>query len=197
MTKQLYRGLLLAALLCASAALQAQHGPGGGMGGMQRGGMPPFGGSRSTFPHPGMPGGINPGSRRDLPGSNSPADNSSMRGGLQLGPPGRFWDDKDFAKNLGIRKDQQKRMDSIFESNRVALVESYRALQVEEKRLERITQERPLDEKRVFAGIDAVMQASGALEKARAHMLVQIRKELDPDQVTRMDRFRDEPAETP
>lgn len=212
MTKGICRGILLATLLCAAAALRAQHGGGpggpggggvggggmGGGGGMQRGGIPPFGGNSGSFPRPTMPGGINPGDRREPPrgpSSGPTADTGSMRGGLQLGPPGRFWDDKTFAKDLGLRKDQQKRMDAIFDSNRAALVESYRALQVEEKRLEHITHERPLDEGRVFAGIDAVMQASGALEKAKAHMLMQIRKELDPDQVTRMDKFREEPPE--
>ena len=143
-----------------------------------------------------MPGGINPGSRHEPPGptNNTPNSNSGMRGGLQLGPPGRFWDNKDFAQNLGLRKDQQKRMDAVFDANRSALVENYRTLQVEEKRLERITKERPLDEARVFAGIDAVVQARGVLEKANAHMLLQIRKEMDTDQVTRMDKYREEGA---
>ena len=89
-------------------------------------------------------------------------------------------------------------MDAIFDANRSALVENYRTLQVEEKRLERITRERPLDEARVFAGIDAVVQARGNLEKANAHMLLQIRGEMDPDQVGRMEKFREEtPAEPP
>lgn len=200
MTRKLRRNLLLAAaVIVGSVPLYAQHGggPGGagrGMGGGQRGG-PPFGGGTSPFPGSSMPGGINPVARREPPappGGGTIGNNSPMRGGLQLGPPGRFWDDKGFARNLNLRKDQQKRMDVIFDANRSALVENYRTLQVEENRLERITKERPLDEARVFAGIDAVVQARGTLEKANAHMLLQIRHEMDPEQVTRMDKSREE-----
>ena len=200
MTRKLRRNLLLAAaVIVGSVPLYAQHGggqggAGRGMGGGQRGG-PPFGGGTSPFPGSSMPGGINPGARREPPappGGGTIGSNSPMRGGLQLGPPGRFWDDKGFARNLNLRKDQQKRMDVIFDANRSALVENYRTLQVEENRLERITKERPLDEARVFAGIDAVVQARGTLEKANAHMLLQIRHEMDPEQVTRMDKSREE-----
>ncbi len=205
MTDAVRRSLLLVALaLSAGIPMLAQRGGGGpggggmGGGGMQRGG-PPFG--SSPFPNTSpMPGGIHPNGHGEppQPRSSTGSTNSSMRGGLQLGPPGRFWDDKDFAKNLGLRKDQQKKMDAIFDANRSALVENYRTLQVEEKRLERITKERPLDEGRVFAGIDAVVQARGALEKTNAHMLLQIRGEMDNDQVTRMDKFREEiPQEAP
>lgn len=169
-----------------------------GRGFPQPGGQRPFGGNPG-FPG-GAPTGTFPGTHRiPGPGSGSLPNNSSMRGGLQLGPPGRFWDDKGFAKSLNLRKDQQKRMDSIFDANRAPLTENYRTLQVEEKRLEKITKERPLDETRVFAGIDAVVQARGNLEKANAHMLLMIRRELDNDQVVRMDSFREEaqPTENP
>ena len=161
-------------------------GSGGGLG-SQRGGGPPFGGQGGP---PGQRGQGGP----PPPGSGVAGTNSTMRGGLQLGPPGRFWDDKDFAKTLGLRKDQQKRMDAIFDANRASLVENYKSLQGEEKRLEKLTKERPLVESHIFAGIDAVVQARGDLEKANAHMLLQIRREMDPEQVERMDRFREEPG---
>lgn len=201
MTDPVRRSLLLAAfLLSVGAPVLAQRGgggPGGGGmggpgGGMQRGG-PPFG--ASPFPNASsMPGGINPNAHGEAPRprSSTGSTNSTMHGQVQLGPPGRFWDDKGFARNLGLRKEQQTRMDAIFDANRSALVENYRTLQVEEKRLERITQERPLDESRIFAGIDAVVQARGAAEKTLAHMQLQIRRELDADQVVRMDKLREE-----
>lgn len=118
-----------------------------------------------------------------------------MRGGLQLGPPGRWWDDKSFAKTLGLRKEQQKKMDAAFNMNKSSILESYKTLQKEESRLEAITKESKVDEARVFAGIDAVAQARASLEKANAHMLLQVRQEMDADQISRMEKFREPPAE--
>jgi len=131
------------------------------------------------------------------PGSrpNAPALNSTMRGGLQLGPPGRWWDDKDFAKSLGLRKDQQKRMDSVFDANKGAILDSYVALQKQEAVLEATSKEAKLDEGRIFAAIDGVNQARCALEKANAHMLLMVRQEMDQDQVARMEKIRDKPAD--
>jgi len=119
-----------------------------------------------------------------------------MHGGLQLGPPGRFWDDSRFAKAIGLRKEQQKKMDAVFNANKAVLYESYKALKNEEKQLAKITRERPLEESRVFAGIDAVVQARGRLEKANAHMLLLIRQLMEPEQITTMDQFRDAPPES-
>jgi hypothetical protein len=118
-----------------------------------------------------------------------------MRGGLQLGPPGRWWDDKGFAKSLGLRKDQQQKMDSVFNANKGAILENYRALQQQEARLEATTKEPKLDEQKIFAAIDAVNQARSALEKANAHMLLMVRQEMDADQVNRMEKFREKPPE--
>ena len=118
-----------------------------------------------------------------------------MRGGLQLGPPGRWWDDKAFAKTLGLSKDQQKRMDTVFNANKGPILESYKALQKEESNLQKLTREKKLDEAKIFAGIDAVAQARAALEKANAHMLLLVRQEMDEEQNARMERFQEAPAE--
>ncbi len=115
---------------------------------------------------------------------------STMRGGLQLGPPGRWWDDKHFAKSLKLRPEQQKRMDGIFEGNRAALLKSYENLQGEEQRMESLTHARTLDENALFAQIDRVAQARAELEKATTHYLYQIREEMDPDQIERLEEHR-------
>ena len=118
--------------------------------------------------------------------------NSSMRGGLQLGPPWRWWDDKSFAKSLGLSKEQQKKMDAVFNSSKGSLLENYKTLQREESKLEKATRETRPDEARIFAGIDAVAQARAALEKANAHMLLLMRQEMDVDQIARMEKFREQ-----
>jgi Spy/CpxP family protein refolding chaperone len=198
--------LLCTCLLGAGAGLQAQGrgpgggGPGGGSpggGGMGGGSMPGPGGGpsygqpRSNFPTAGSDGRGGP----PRPGSGSNGTDSTMRGGLQLGPPGRWWDDRSFAKTLGLRKDQQKKMDAVFNSSKGSILENYRSLQKAESRLEKVTKEVPLDEARIFAGIDAVAQARAALEKSNAHMLLMVRQEMDPEQISTMDKFRDRPSE--
>jgi hypothetical protein len=189
MTRVFERRLLLCAclLLTAGTAL-AQHGPpgsgggmGGGMGGQHGGGFPGLGGP------------VGPTGERSGPLPSIDGRNGSVRGGLRLGPPGRWWDDHTVAKSLGLRKDQQKRMDTVFDANKGAILESYKALQKQESILEATTRESKLDEGKIFAAIDAVNQARSALEKANAHMLLMVRQELDADQSVRMEKLLDAP----
>lgn len=112
-----------------------------------------------------------------------------------MGPPGRWWDEKGFAKSLGLRREQQQRMDTAFNANKGAILESYKNLQAMESRLEAATHESKLDEQKIFGAIDAVNQARSALEKANAHMLLMVRQEMDADQVNRMEKFREKPAD--
>ena len=175
--------LLLTASMATTAAAQGGHGGGpaghnggpSGGGGMSRG---PFGGGamsqnlRSTTPTP--------------PSSNGDTS-STMRGGLQLGPPGRWWDDRSFARTLGLDAGQQHRMDDVFNSSKPSLVKLYKSLQHEESQLEKLTRGRNPDESQIFAQIDRVTQARGEVEKASAHMLLSIRKEMTDEQVARLD----------
>jgi hypothetical protein len=67
-----------------------------------------------------VPGGMGTAgnTRQGLPSISSSqegAASNTMRGGLQLGPPGRWWDDKHFAKTLHLRPEQKKRMDDLFD----------------------------------------------------------------------------------
>ncbi|HEX4155496.1 MAG TPA: periplasmic heavy metal sensor [Acidobacteriaceae bacterium] len=110
-----------------------------------------------------------------------------IRGGLQLGPPGRWWDDKHFAKELHLRPDQQRHMDTIFEQNRTTLLKRFETLEQEEQRMEALTRARPLDENALFSEIDRIEQARADLEKANTHVLFEIRGEMDPDQLSRLE----------
>jgi len=172
----------------------AQRPGGGGPppgGGMPGGGAAPGGGS--------MPGGSSrdiggPGDTRDGPLPNASSQSigtmNTVRGGLQLGPPGRWWDDKHFAKTLRLRPEQKKRMDSLFDENRANLVSRYQALQQEESKMESLARGQTLDENALFAQIDRVSQARADLEKATTHLFLQIRKEMDADQIARLEASR-------
>ena len=178
------RALLLAVAMAATASLAvAQGGHGGGGGGAPGGG----GMGRGTFGG----GSMSENLRTTQPPPPSNGDNSStMRGGLQLGPPGRWWDDKSFARTLGLDSGQQHRMDDVFNSSKPTLVKLYKSLQHEESQLEKLTRGRNPDEAQIFAQIDRVTQARGELEKTSAHMLLAIRKEMTDEQIARLDDHR-------
>jgi len=137
---------------------------GGGMGGPQFPGGPP--------PQQGQPEG-------------------PPRIGLQLGPPGqRWWDDKAFIRGLRLRPEQQARMDAIFEQNRAALLAHIAAVHQAEAQMEQLANSPAPDEAALFVQIDRVSQSRAELEKATTHMLLQLRKEMDADQIKRLERFR-------
>ena len=162
----------------AANALGQGRGGGGGMGGGRMGGG---GGFSSPDLGPGNLGGIG-GSRGDR--------SDSSRGGSQLAPPGRWWDDKSVAKSLKLRTDQKVRMDSIFEQNRNSLLSSYLGLQQAEGRMVELRKSPNLDETALNAQMDRVAQARAELEKSYTHLQLQLRKEMDPDQLARLDKQR-------
>jgi Spy/CpxP family protein refolding chaperone len=113
-----------------------------------------------------------------------------VRADLQLGPPGRWWDDKSFVKSLKLRPDQQTRMDAIFEQNKNALLSRLQGLRQAESQMEEVARSPAPDEDALFTQIDRVSQARAELEKANTHMLLQIRKEMDAEQIARLEKHR-------
>lgn len=116
-----------------------------------------------------------------------------MRGGMQLGPPGRWWDDPSFASDLHLTPGQQTRMDAIFAQNKSTLMARFESLRQEERQLGTISRGANIDEHALFAQIDRVSQARAELEKANAHMLLLLRHELTADQVSALDDLRPPP----
>jgi Spy/CpxP family protein refolding chaperone len=166
------RLMLAGGLLCASAAVAQHGGGGGGMGGGHMGGgmgSPRMGGG-------GM--GINRGER----GMNAPRSS-----GPQLGLSGRWWDERKTIKTLSLRGDQKQRMDEIFAGNKATLVSLLGNLQHEQNSLSSMSKQDRQDETKVFAAINRVEVARGELAKEIAHVQLQIRQQLDPDQVTKLD----------
>ncbi|MGI4853270.1 MAG: hypothetical protein ACRYF4_04375 [Janthinobacterium lividum] len=183
-------GTVSVLLLAGSLAAQAQgRGMGGGMG--RGGGMGfPHGGGGMGMPGGRTDGGVPGIGRSAPPPASNGAPSSSMRGGLQLAPPGRWWNDKKFAKSLGLNGDQQRRMDSVFGQNRDALVQRFETLQKAEGRLESLTHSAKPSEAALFGEIDHVAQARADLEKANTHMLLQLRDEMSAEQIGKLDDHR-------
>jgi Spy/CpxP family protein refolding chaperone len=115
------------------------------------------------------------------------ARSAQPRMGLQLGLGGRWWDDHHTAHKLNLSSDQQHRMDNIFETNKPTLAALYTNLQHEELNLASLSPSDLRDESKVFAAIDRVSHASSDLEKQNAHILLQIRQQLDPTQLQSLD----------
>jgi hypothetical protein len=146
---RLLRTIVLAgavAFLAISAGAQGR-GPGGKEGFGGRGGM--VGNDTRLPPRP-------------------PAEENT--GGLQLGPPGRWWDNKDYARTIGLNSVQQHRMDDVFAANRDNLTRLYKNLQHEESQLKKLTRSQTLDENLIYQQIDRVTAARGELEKGYAKL---------------------------
>lgn len=109
------------------------------------------------------------------------------RMGLQLGLSGRWWDDHHTAHKLNLSSDQQHRMDTIFEANKTPILNLYSNLQHQEMNLASLSPTDLKDETKVFAAIDHVSEARSDLEKEYAHMSLQIRQQLDPQQLDALD----------
>jgi hypothetical protein len=107
-----------------------------------------------------------------------------------MGLMGRWWDDKEYSKALGLRPDQKKKMDAIFNENRSELRQRYQALREQDARLEAATHDTHLSQASIFGQIDRVAQARDALEKVNARLLEDLRKQLDADQAARMESMK-------
>jgi protein CpxP len=98
------------------------------------------------------------------------------------GPPGRWWTDPALIQRLGLTADQQKRIDALFQQNRLKLIDLSAGVQKEDAILEPLLQADRPDESQVLAQIDRIAQARAELEKANARMLLGFRGVLTLDQ---------------
>jgi Spy/CpxP family protein refolding chaperone len=107
--------------------------------------------------------------------------------GPQLGLPGRWWDERSSIKSLSLRKDQKQKMDEIFNGSKGTLLNSLDNLQREEDKLSSMSQKDRQDESKVMAAMQRVEEARAELAREIIHMQVQIRQQLDPDQLNKLD----------
>jgi Spy/CpxP family protein refolding chaperone len=106
------------------------------------------------------------------------------------GMGGRWWDNPQLASDLNLSADQKKKMDDIFQQNRLKLIDLHASLQKEEVTLEPLMGADSPDEGRILAQIDRVAQARAELEKSNARMLLAMRQVLTQDQWTKLKAAR-------
>jgi hypothetical protein len=147
---------------------------------------------------PGGPGGLGgPGGPRhshhkehDSDHDKRRAATSSQRNALQFGPVGRWWDDRSVVQAIGLRREQQKRMDAIFDRNKPAILDSYKVFLKAQTDLTAANKDPQASKDRLFSAIDAVNQARASLQKATSAMLLQIKQEMDPEQVNKLETIQ-------
>jgi Spy/CpxP family protein refolding chaperone len=99
---------------------------------------------------------------------------------------GRWWSDPALAQKLGLTEDQQKKLDDLFQQNRLRLIDLSANLQKQEAMLEPLLSADRPDETKILAQIDGIAQARGELEKSNARMLLAMRGVLTQDQWKRL-----------
>ena len=105
-----------------------------------------------------------------------------MERAFPLGPPGRWWNNPQFAGKLGLTPDQQKKMEAVFQENRLKLMDQFDEVRREESMLPPMLAADQPDEAKILAQVDRVAQARANLEKANARMLLGLRRILTQDQ---------------
>jgi protein CpxP len=111
-----------------------------------------------------------------------PPTRPAMERTLQGGLSGRWWADPQIVGRLGLTPAQQKKMDDIFQQNRLKLIDLTAALDKEEALLEPMVEADQPDATKIRAQVDRITQARSELEKANANMLLGIRLVLTPNQ---------------
>ncbi|MDE3105167.1 MAG: Spy/CpxP family protein refolding chaperone [Acidobacteriota bacterium] len=109
-----------------------------------------------------------------------------FHGGMGILPFGLWWKNPDLAQKIGLTADQQKKMEDIFQQNRIQLIHMHASLEEAQVTLEPLLSANPLDTPKVQAQLDKIADLRADLEKANTHMLLTLRSVLTPDQWTRL-----------
>jgi protein CpxP len=129
-----------------------------------------------------LAGGLAAGQNRPADGPPPPRDHGV--------PPGKWWDTPEMSKKLGITSDQQKKMDEVFQQNRVKLIDLHAALDREEAVFDPLWQAAQLDDSKILPEIDRIAQARAELEKAESRLLLGLRHVLTIEQWKMLDAER-------
>ena len=109
---------------------------------------------------------------------------------MMPGPGGKWWDNPELAKQINLTADQQKKMDEVFQQNRLRLIDLHAAFEKEEATLDPLIEAANPDDAKVLPQIDRVAQARAELEKANARLLLGLRHVLTPEQWKTLDSGR-------
>ena len=109
---------------------------------------------------------------------------------MMPGPAGKWWNNPELARQLNLTADQQKKMDEVFQQNRLRMIDLHAALEREEATLDPLMEAANPDDAKVLPQVDRVAQARAELEKANARLLLGLRHLLTPEQWKTLDSGR-------
>ena len=132
--------------------------------------------ARAQGPRPDGPDGPGPPRRR----SGTPARRSG--GDSLLSLQGKWWTNLAVIRTLALTNDQQRALESVFQQNRLKLIDLSAALEKEEAIIEPMLAVDHPQDSHVLPQIDHIADARAALEKANARMLFQFRLILTAEQ---------------
>jgi len=178
-------GLALSSIAMAQQRPGPPPPPNGSFPGMPGAGSTSGANPAAQTPHPGTA----PHHDAQRPGASSVANSQAARAGVQFGPVGRWWDDRSVVRSVGLSSDQQRRMDTIFNSSKPAILASYQSYLKEQAKLNLLSRDPQASQASTFAAIDSVNQARAALQKATAQMYMQIRQQMNPDQIQKLEKL--------
>ena len=81
-------------------------------------------------------------------------------------------------------------MDVIFRANKRVILASYKDYLRKQSKLVSLIKDPQADQAPLLAAIDALSQARGSLQKATTRMLLQIRQQMDPDQIAKLEKLQ-------
>ncbi len=97
-------------------------------------------------------------------------------------PGGKWWDNAEMVKRLGITADQQKKMDDVWQQSRLRLIDLSATMEKEEVIMEGLMKGPQLDDSKILPEVDRIAQSRAELEKANARLMLAIRHVLTPEQ---------------
>lgn len=113
---------------------------------------------------------------------------------MMMHGPGKWWKDADTVKQIGLSDGQAAQIEQIFMEHRMRLIDWVADLQKQELKLEGILNGDQPDEGQVSSQVDQVVAARGKLEKENALMMLNIRRQLTPDQWKKLQSIRGDMA---
>ena len=97
-----------------------------------------------------------------------------------LAQRGKWWNDEDFQRELGLTAEQSARLEEIFQRNQPVLRERMHALNQAERKFDELVEKG--DDASVLAYVGTLEETRGELSKARTIMLLRMRRSLTADQ---------------
>jgi Spy/CpxP family protein refolding chaperone len=108
--------------------------------------------------------------------------------------PAKWWRDADTVRKIGLTDGQAQQIEQIFMEHRMKLIDWVADLQKQELKLESALNADQPDEGLVSTQVDQVVAARGKLEKENALMMLNIRRQLTPDQWKKLQSIRGDMA---